>query len=73
MARQLRMEYPGAIYHITVRSNGKEDLFTDDPDRVYLLGRLKESAEQHGVRVYLFCLMHNHFHLVVERGCPRDC
>ena len=66
MARQLRMEYPGAIYHITVRSNGKEDLFTDDPDRVYLLGRLKESAEQHGVRVYLFCLMRNHFHLVVE-------
>ena len=54
------------IYHITVRSNGKEDLFTDDPDRVYLLGRLKESAEQHGVRVYLFCLMRNHFHLVVE-------
>jgi len=66
MARQLRLEYKGAIYHITVRSNGKEDLFEDDPDRVYLLGRLKESAEQHGVRVYLFCLMRNHFHLVVE-------
>ena len=66
MARQLRLEYKGAIYHITVRSNGKADLFADDPDRVYLLGRLKESAEQHGVRVYLFCLMRNHFHLVVE-------
>lgn len=48
MARQLRLEYEGAIYHITVRSNGNEDLFADDPDRVYLLGRLKESAEQHG-------------------------
>jgi putative transposase len=66
MARQLRMEFEGAIHHITVRSNGKEYLFEDDPDRVYLLGRLQESAEQHGVRVYLFCLMRNHFHLVVE-------
>ena len=66
MARQLRLEYKGAIYHITVRSNGKDDLFEDDPDRVYLLGRLKESAEQHGVRVFLFCLMRNHLHLVVE-------
>lgn len=66
MARHLRLEYEGAIYHITVRSNGKEDLFEDDPDRVHLLGRLKESAEQHGVLVYLFCLMRNHFHLVVE-------
>jgi REP element-mobilizing transposase RayT len=66
MARQLRVEYEGAIYHITVRSNGKEDLFADDADRVYLLRRLKESAEQHAVRVFLFCLMRNHFHLVVE-------
>ena len=57
MARQLRVEYEGAIYHITVRSNGQDELFVDDPDRVYLLGRLRESAEQHGVRVYLFCLM----------------
>ena len=66
MARQLRLDYEGAIYHVTVRSNGGEDLFGDDKDRVYLLGRIKESAEQHGVRVYLFCLMTNHFHLVVE-------
>ncbi len=66
MARSLRLEYEGAIYHVTVRSNGREDLFRDDKDRVYLLGRLKESGERHGVRVYLFCLMRNHFHAVVE-------
>jgi len=66
MARQLRVAYEGAIYHSTVRSNGKEALFADNPDRVYLLGRLKEGAEQHGVRVFLFCLLRNHFHLVVE-------
>ena len=51
---------------MTVLSNGKEDLYEDDSDRAYLLRRLGESAEQHGVRVYLFCLMRNHFHLVVE-------
>ena len=37
MARQLRVEYPGAIYHVTVRSNGKENLFDDDLDREYFL------------------------------------
>lgn len=66
MARQLRVQYPGAIYHVSVRSNGKEDLFDDDFDRRYLLSRLSEAVETYGVRLYLFCLMGNHFHLVVE-------
>lgn len=66
MARQLRVEYPGAIYHVTVRSNSKESLFKTDGDRKYLLTRMGEAAERYQVRVYLFCLMSNHFHLVVE-------
>ena len=66
MARQLRVEYPGAIYHVTVRSNGKEGLFKTDGDRRYLLTRMGEAVERYQVRVYLFCLMSNHFHLVVE-------
>ncbi|NLX13573.1 MAG: hypothetical protein GXY44_07970 [Phycisphaerales bacterium] len=66
MARQLRVEYPGAIYHVTVRSNGKDCLFTTDGDRKYLLARIGEAAERCQARVYLFCLMPNHFHLVVE-------
>ena len=66
MARQLRVEYPGAIYHVTVRSNGKEGLFKTDGDRKYLLTRMGEAAERCQVRVYLFCLMSTHFHLVVE-------
>jgi len=66
MARQLRVEYPGAIYHVTVRSNGKEGLFKTDGDRKYLLTRIGEAVERYHVRVYLFCLMSNHFHLVVE-------
>jgi putative transposase len=66
MARQLRVEYPGAIYHVTVRANGQEGLFKTDGDRKYLLTRMREAAERCQVRVYLFCLMSNHFHLVVE-------
>jgi len=66
MARQLRVEYSGAIYHVTVRSNGKEGLFKTDGDRKYLLTRMGEAAERYHVRIYLFCLMSNHFHLVVE-------
>jgi len=66
MARQLRVQYRGAIYHLTVRSNGEQLLFKRDEDRRYLLSRLAEAAEFHGVRVYLYCLMANHFHLVIE-------
>jgi putative transposase len=66
MARQLRVEYPGAVYHVTVRSNGGELLFKSDEDRRYLLSRIAEAVEFHGVRVYLYCLMSNHFHLVAE-------
>ncbi|MEI6809898.1 MAG: transposase [bacterium] len=66
MARQLRVEYAGAIYHVTVRSNGKDNLFDDDLDRRYFLSRIEEAVKTHQVRVYLFCLMPNHFHLVLE-------
>lgn len=66
MARKVRVEYPGAIYHLTVRANGGAELFDDDDDRRYLLGRIAEAASTYQVRVYLFCLMTTHFHLVVE-------
>jgi REP element-mobilizing transposase RayT len=66
MARKLRVEYEGGLYHVTVRSNGGAPLFGDDKDRWYLLGRIAEARERHGVRVYLYCLMGNHVHLVVE-------
>lgn len=66
MARQLRVEYSGAIYHVTVRSNGGEGLFLNDVDRKYLLSRLAEAVKGYRVRIYLYCLMDTHFHLVVE-------
>jgi REP element-mobilizing transposase RayT len=66
MARQLRVEYESAIYHVTVRGNAQQIIFQDLKDRHYFLVRLGESVQTHGVRVYLFCQMENHVHMVVE-------
>lgn len=66
MARHLRVEYPGAIYHITVRGVERRTIFQDDEDRKRFLGRLEAGVADHGVRLYLWCLMSNHAHLVVE-------
>jgi len=66
MPRKLRVQFPGAIYHVTIRGNGREDIFADDHDRERFLRRLAESLETYGVRLYLFCLMSNHVHLVLE-------
>ncbi len=66
MARPLRIEYSGAIYHVTVRGNARQKIVLDDRDRRALCGRLEESIKSYGVRLYLYCLLDNHFHLVVE-------
>ena len=66
MARPLRVEYEGAIYHVTVRGNGRRAIFLDDRDRRRFLVRLSDCLEAHTVRLYLFCLMSNHVHLMLE-------
>ena len=66
MARSLRMEYAGAIYHVTARGNERREIFRDDGDCTQFLTCLAACVEAYGVRLYLFCLMPNHFHLVVE-------
>ena len=71
MARQLRVDYSGAIYHVTCRMAGdwgseKNSLFKDDADRERFLERLGERVGQFHIRLYLFVLMNNHFHLVFE-------
>ena len=71
MARQLRVEFPGAIYHVNVRmlGNWKSEanlLFEDDSDRLRFIDRLGERVAQFDIRLYLVTLMANHFHLVVE-------
>src|SRR5437867_3982195 len=66
MARKLRIEYPGAIYHIMSRGDRRELIFTDDKDRELFLQTLSEACEKTGWRVHAYCLMPNHFNLVVE-------
>jgi putative transposase len=66
MARQLRVEYPGAIYHVMNRGDRREAIFQDDKDREGFLTALAEACGKTGWEVHALCLMGNHFHLVVE-------
>src|SRR5678816_2675060 len=64
MPRQLRVEYPGAIYHIMSRGDRKKDIYLDDVDRQDFLKTLAETCQKTGFEVHAYCLMRNHFHLV---------
>lgn len=66
MARRLRVQYEGAIYHLMNRGDRREDIFHDDQDRQRFLKTLGEACEKTGWQVHAYCLMRNHFHLVVE-------
>jgi len=66
MARKLRVEYPGAIYHVMNRGDRREEIFKDDKDRERFLATLGEVCAKTGWQVHGVCLMGNHFHLVVE-------
>lgn len=66
MARRPRVLIEGGIYHVTSRGNERQAIFRDDGDRQRFLERLADTATSHQVRVHLYCLMPNHFHLLVE-------
>ena len=66
MARKLSVEYPDAIYHVMNRGNRREPIFEDDADRQRFLETLDEVCLRTGWAVRAFCLMRNHFHLVVD-------
>jgi len=66
MVRPLRIQYEGALYHITCRGNEKRDIFKDDPDRVRFLEILRHSVDTYQVILYCYVLMGNHYHLMVE-------
>jgi len=65
MARPIRIEYPGAWYHVTCRGNERKEIFSDDSDRVKFLEILAKSAQLYGIEVHVYVLMDNHFHLLV--------
>ena len=66
MSRPLRVEFHGALYHVTARGNERRAVFRDDEDRRAFLATLEEAIEQDGLRLHAFCLMPNHYHLLLE-------
>ena len=66
MARKIRVQYPGAVYHVMSRGNRGEAIFRDHRDRERFLATLGEACEKTGWRVHAFVLMGNHYHLLVE-------
>ncbi len=66
MARPLRIQYPGAVYHVTCRGNERQAIFKDDDDRKRFLQYLIQSLNIYSVKLYTYVLMSNHFHLLIE-------
>ena len=66
MGRPLRIEYPGAFYHVTSRGNEKKDVFKSQRDREKFLSYLKSATERYGAVIHVYCLMSNHYHILME-------
>jgi len=66
MARPLRIEFPGALYHVTSRGNERAPIYFADLDRRSFLGILGDVVEQHRWMCHAYCLMPNHYHLVIQ-------
>jgi putative transposase len=70
MARKLRIQFPGAIYHVMNRGDQQEAIFRDDADRRGFIQTVSDACEKTGWQVHAYCLMGNHFHMVVETPQP---
>ena len=70
MARPLRIEYPGAVYHVTSRGNDRREVFRDDEDRALFLDVLGRTVARWQWVVHAYCQMGNHYHLLVETPRP---
>ena len=70
MARQLRIEFEGALYHVTARGNARQAIYADDRDRARFVDLLAQEVAQQRWRCYAYCLMDNHYHLLLETPEP---
>ncbi|MBI4057019.1 MAG: transposase [Elusimicrobia bacterium] len=70
MARPLRIEYPGALYHITSRGNARQKIYLDDQDRLCFQKILNETINHFNWYCFAYCLMDNHYHLLIETPVP---
>jgi putative transposase len=68
MARKPRVHYPGALYHVIMRGNARQDIFFDDEDRIRFYLLIQEGTERYDHRIHAFCLMSNHIHLAIQVG-----
>ena len=66
MARPARIEYEGAFYHVINSGNGREDIFLDDNDRQKFYVILRNIEDRYGIIIYVFVLMSNHYHILLE-------
>lgn len=70
MARPLRIQFPGAYYHVMCRGNGKQLIFRSDHDRRKFTALLAESSQMYSVRLHAYVLMDNHYHIIVQTLKP---
>jgi len=70
MSRPLRIEFHGALYHVTSRGDRREPIYRDDEDRRIYLDVLAQAMDRFDAKVSAYCLMGNHYHLVVQTGQP---
>jgi putative transposase len=70
MGRALRIEYEGAVYHVTNRGNGQESIYREEADWKAFLGIMSDVVSEFGWRIYTYCLMGNHYHLLLETPQP---
>jgi REP element-mobilizing transposase RayT len=66
MPRSIRLEHPGAFYHVMARGNRRESIYLDEDDRRFFLKTLGEACGMTGWRVHAWVLMSNHYHLLIE-------
>jgi putative transposase len=66
MPRSVRIEYPGAVYHVMCRGDRREAIFQDDADREMFLATLAEMCGRTGAVIHSYVLMSNHYHLLME-------
>ncbi len=70
MARPLRIQYPGAWYHVMNRGASHQKIFLNDDDKKSFLNLLGEASQMWSIQVHAFCLLDNHYHLLIHT--PRD-
>jgi REP element-mobilizing transposase RayT len=66
MTRPLRLEFPGALYHVTSRGNARAAIYADDTDRERFLALFTQVVQRYHWLCHAYCLMDNHDHLLLE-------